>query len=140
MDSKRMINSDDTLNPKSAFRRNLASDDDEAGYSPDHEGELALDDGDEEVLDDDDEYYSSSDSDGGLVMSRRRSAGNKPMYSSSPRGIGSLDAAPRSKQRRGTGLSKGSKRSSRSGSNNTMKKVRTRDSEDGRVRMDIEEE
>lgn len=131
MDSKRNIHSDDTLNPKPAFRMNLAEE--EAGYSPDQE-EVALDS-------DDEEYDSSSDSDGGLVMSRRRSAGRQ-MFSSSPRngGLAAALEAAHEKQRRGTGLSKGSKRSSRSGSNNTMKKVRTRDSEDDRVRQDIEEE
>jgi len=133
--------SDSTLNgfAKPTFRTELVED--EEGYSPDHD-ETALD------SDNDDDYdESSSDSDGGLVMRRRRSGGgNKQLHhsnsSSSPRN-GSLAAAleaAHSKQRRGTGLSRGSKRSSRSGSNNTMKKVRTRDSEDERGRQDIQEE
>jgi serine/threonine protein kinase len=135
--------SDSTLNgfasTKPTFRTELVED--EEGYSPDRD-ETALD------SDNDDDYEdeSSSDSDGGLVMRRRRSGGGKQLHhsnsSSSPR-TGSLAAAleaAHSKQRRGTGLSRGSKRSSRSGSNNTMKKVRTRDSEDERGRQDIQEE
>jgi hypothetical protein len=133
--------SDSTLNgfTKPTFRTELVED--EEGYSPDHD-EMALDSDNE----DDYESESSSDSDGGLVMRRRRSGGGKQLHhsnsSSSPR-TGSLAAAleaAHSKQRRGTGLSRGSKRSSRSGSNNTMKKVRTRDSEDERGREDIQEE
>jgi len=66
---------------------------------------------------DDDEYYDdSSDSDGGLVMTRRRSATKAP-----------LDSA--AKDRREAALSLRSKKSSRSGSSNTMKKVRSQDSE-----------
>ena len=133
--------SDSTLNDftKPTFRTELIED--EEGYSPDRD-ETALD------SDNDDEYddESSSDSDGGLVMRRRRSGGNKQLHhansSSSPRNsslAAALEAA-HAKQRRGTGLSRGSKRSSRSGSNNTMKKVRTRDSEDERARQDIQEE
>jgi serine/threonine protein kinase len=135
--------SDSTLNgfasTKPTFRTEFIED--EEGYSPDRD-ETALD------SDNDDDYEdeSSSDSDGGLVMRRRRSGGGKQLHhsnsSSSPR-TGSLAAAleaAHSKQRRGTGLSRGSKRSSRSGSNNTMKKVRTRDSEDERGRQDIQEE
>jgi [calcium/calmodulin-dependent protein kinase] kinase len=133
--------SDSTLNgfTKPTFRTELVED--EEGYSPDHD-ETVLDSDNE----DDYEDESSSDSDGGLVMRRRRSGGGKQLHhsnsSSSPR-TGSLAAAleaAHSKQRRGTGLSRGSKRSSRSGSNNTMKKVRTRDSEDERGREDIQEE
>lgn len=67
----------------------------------------------------DDEYDSSSDSDGGLVMSRRKSATKQP-----PQPAETLQA------RRGTGLSARSKKSSRSGSNNTMKKVPANDSGD----------
>ncbi|KAM0715545.1 hypothetical protein Q7P37_009043 [Cladosporium fusiforme] len=138
-------NSGSTLNGtvatgKPTFRAELIED--EEGYSPDHE-EQALD------SDNEDEYdtESSSDSDGGLVMRRRRSGGNNKLHhsnsSSSPRNGSSLAAAleaAHAKQRRGTGLSRGSKRSSRSGSNNTMKKVRTRDSEDERTRENIQEE
>lgn len=136
--------SDSTLNngfTKPTFRTELVED--EEGYSPDHD-ETALDSDNDD--DDDDDYESSSDSDGGLVMRRRRSGGGKALHhsnsSSSPRN-GSLAAAleaAHAKQRRGTGLSRGSKRSSRSGSNNTMKKVRTRDSEDERAHQDIQEE
>ena len=98
------------------------------GYKADHDQALDSDN------EDDDEYDSSSDSDGGLVMQRRKSATKQ--LSTSGGGGSSLAAAlaaqaARRKERRGTGLSvrsKGSKKSSRSGSNNTMKKVRTRDS------------
>ena len=134
--------SDSTLNgfTKPTFLTELVED--EEGYSPDHD-ETALDSDNDYDYDDE----SSSDSDGGLVMRRRRSGGgNKQLHhsnsNSSPRN-GSLAAAleaAHSKQRRGTGLSRGSKRSSRSGSNNTMKKVRTRDSEDERGHQDIQEE
>jgi serine/threonine protein kinase len=133
--------SDSTLNDfsKPTFRTEFIED--EEGYSPDRD-ETALDSDNDDDYDDE----SSSDSDGGLVMRRRRSGGNKQLHhsnsSSSPR-TSSLAAAleaAHAKQRRGTGLSRGSKRSSRSGSNNTMKKVRTRDSEDERARQDIQEE
>ena len=104
-----LMSSDDTLNPKTTRFEDEVTDD---GYI-----------GDDNVLnsDEDDEAYDdSSDSDGGLVMSRRKSA---------TKAFG--EAA---KERRGTGLSVRSKKSSRSGSSNTMKKIRTRDSEEGRQR------
>jgi [calcium/calmodulin-dependent protein kinase] kinase len=90
------------------------------GYFLDHDAALNSDC--------DDTYDSSSDSDGGLVMSRRKSA--------------TKQAPLPPKQRRGTSLSTHSKKSSRSGSNNTMKKVRTRESSDepSRRSMDISEE
>lgn len=137
--------SDSTLNgpsmAKPTFRAELVED--EEGYSPDRDEEAL----DSDNAEDDDEYDdSSSDSDGGLVMRRRRSAGKgtgQSNSSSSPRNsslAAALEAA-HAKQRRGTGLSRSSKRSSRSGSNNTMKKVRTRDSEDERARREnIQEE
>lgn len=122
-DEKREQSSDETLNPSP--RSKPAPDElvDE-GYSPDQE--IALDtDRDEE------EFDSSSDSDGGLVMSRRKSAA---------RGHGLVVGTETPKERRGTGLSTRSKKSSRSGSNNTMKKVRTRESGDERRSMEISEE
>lgn len=132
--------SDSTLNgadatAKPSFRAELIED--EEGYSPDQE-ETILD----SEAEDGSDYESSSDSDGGLVMRRRRSGGGKNLPSTSPRhsSLAAALEAVHSKQRRGTGLSRGSKRSSRSGSNNTMKKVRTRDSEDERAREDIQEE
>lgn len=138
--------SDATLNgfTKPTFRTEFVED--EEGYSPDHD-ETVLDSDNDSADDDDDDYESSSDSDGGLVMRRRRSGGgSKSLHhsnsSSSPRNnslAAALEAAHH-KQRRGTGLSRGSKRSSRSGSNNTMKKVRTRDSEEERGHQDIQEE
>jgi len=130
--AKRLTDSDDTINSKQpVFTAQLVED--EEGYSPDHE-ENALDS-------DNDEYESSSDSDGGLVMQRRKSA-TKPLLSLSPRngGLSAALEAAQLKQRRGTGVSRSSRKSSRSGSNNTMKKVWTRDSEDERQRMDITEE
>jgi hypothetical protein len=103
-----LMSSDDTLNPKARFQEEVYDE----GYTAD-----------DNVLDSDGDYDSSSDSDGGLVMSRRKSATKAPRVSTSSR-----------TERRGTGLSVRSKKSSRSGSSNTMKKVRTRDSEDGRQR------
>lgn len=118
----RKESSDDTLNSSGQYRHSDEHYD--AGYSPDEEATINSDD---------DDFDSSSDSDGGLVMSRRRSAAR---------------AVPTSKARRGTGHSIRSKKSSRSGSSNTvrtresMKKVRTRESSDEqtRVSLDIHEE
>lgn len=109
---KRDVSSDDTLNPRPQIREEHLDE----GYTPDLEQPLDSDD--------DEEYDSSSDSDGGLVMSRRKSK-----VSDSGRNTGL--AAPGHKERRGTGLSSRSKKSSRSGSSNTVKKVRTRDSDRG---------
>ena len=116
---KRNVSSDETLSPQAR----LYDEQIDEGYAPD--AEQALD------SEPDDEYDSSSDSDGGLVMSRRKS--KTPS-------LGATLGALGSKERRGTGLSIRSKKSSRSGSNNTMKKVRTRDSEDERVCGSVEEE
>lgn len=69
----------------------------------------------------DDDYEDSSDEDGGLQMIRRKS------IPSSGHAIGSSN---RHRTRRETGLSAFSKKSSRSGSNNTMKKVRTREEDE----------
>ena len=103
-----LMSSDDTLNPKPLYREEVHDD----GYTADDQ-DSAVNSGDE------DEYDSSSDSDGGLVMSRRKSAA-KP--------TGSVVAD--SKEQRNTALPARSRKSSRSGSSNTMKKVRTRDSID----------
>lgn len=89
----------------------LAEDLTEQGYLPEDDQCLDSDDGD---------YDSSSDSDGGLMMNRRRSK-----TSHNGGGNGGLTTSD-TKERRGTNISK---KSSRSGSNNTMKKVRTRESE-----------
>ncbi|KAK5138363.1 hypothetical protein LTR08_003424 [Meristemomyces frigidus] len=109
----KLVLSDDTLHPPPDVR--------EDHYDEEHTPDIeqALDSENDEA-----EYDSSSDSDGGLVMTRRKSKNSS--FSTA-----SLGAAL-SKDRRGTGLSMRSKKSSRSGSNNTMKKVRTRDSEDER--------
>ncbi|KAK3050472.1 hypothetical protein LTR09_008383 [Extremus antarcticus] len=107
-ENRDLMSSDDTLNPKARFVEEAHDE----GYTAD-----------DNVLNSDEEYDSSSDSDGGLVMSRRKSA-TKAVR----------DNASAIKERRGTGLSVRSKKSSRSGSSNTMKKIRTRDSEDGRQR------
>ncbi|KAG9926766.1 kinase-like protein, partial [Aureobasidium melanogenum] len=75
------------------------------------------------------EYEDSSDDDGGLQMVRRRSA---PLTSSGGRGLGvsSTSSYMSHHPRRGTGSSAFSKKSSRSGSNNTMKKIRSHDESD----------
>ena len=77
---------------------------------------------------DDDDYEDSSDDDGGLQMIRRRSAPHTP---SGGRGLGvsSTSYFPHH-PRRGTGSSAFSKKSSRSGSNNTMKKIHSHDDSD----------
>ncbi|KAK0270135.1 hypothetical protein LTR35_014383 [Friedmanniomyces endolithicus] len=134
---KRNVSSDDTLNP-----------DPDPGLEevmPMHEGFLA---GREERQqqrlhhayetedddDDDDMYDSSSDSDGGLVMTRRRSktAAAPPSLSTSGDLLAAALERPANpgvgvggKERR---MSARSKKSSRSGSTHTVKKVRTRDS------------
>ncbi|KAF7189387.1 Serine/threonine-protein kinase ssp1 [Pseudocercospora fuligena] len=128
-DGKGQPSSDETLNPPAAPHQYL-HDDNINGYSPDHEEEAAVN------SDCDEEFDSSSDSDGGLVMSRRKSAAKQGGHGvSAPLGM-------RKKERRGTGVSTRSKKSSRSGSNNTMKKVRTRESSDEQSRrsLDIREE
>ncbi|EMC97724.1 hypothetical protein BAUCODRAFT_122149 [Baudoinia panamericana UAMH 10762] len=118
-ESKRNDSSGDTLNPKPLMIEEEEEAVDE-GYSPDQD--QALDS-------DNEEYEDSSDSDGGLVMSRRKSKSSH----TGGRSGGHPSAAEKAgmKERRGTGWSK---KSSRSGSNNTMKKVRTPDSEDERSR------
>ncbi|KAK4496554.1 hypothetical protein PRZ48_012534 [Zasmidium cellare] len=118
---KREPSSDETLNPSP--RSKPIDERMDEGYSPDQE--LALD------TDREEDFDSSSDSDGGLVMSRRKSAA---------RGHGLVVGTETPKERRGTGLSTRSKKSSRSGSNNTMKKVKTRESGDERRSMEISEE
>lgn len=73
---------------------------------------------------DDDEYEDSSDEDDGLQMVRRRSIPH-----SVKRGFGTNGTHLSShRHRRETGSSAFPKKSSRSGSNNTMKKVRTNES------------
>jgi len=84
--------------------------------------------GDNVFESDDDDYEDSSDDDGGLQMIRRRSAPHTP---SGGRGLGvsSTSYFPQH-PRRGTGSSAFSKKSSRSGSNNTMKKIHSHDDSD----------
>lgn len=124
-ESKHNVSSYDTITGNPEIREDPIDE----GYNPDED--TALDS-------DNDEYDSDTDSDGGLVMSRRKSV-TKMALSSSPRNT-SLSAALEAhhKQRRGTNFSRSSKKSSRSGSNNTMKKVRTRDSIDERRRPSSE--
>lgn len=86
---------------------------DDDGYVGDH----AVDSEDE------DEYDDSSDDDGGLQMVRRRSI---PLNTRASFGAASLKSY---RPRRETGASGFSIKSSRSGSNNTMKKVRSHSSE-----------
>ncbi|KAK4575383.1 hypothetical protein LTR86_001237 [Recurvomyces mirabilis] len=121
-DDKRNDSSDGTINPPNALQQDHVDD----GYTPEEE-ETAL------SSDNEDDYASSSDSDGGLVMRRRRSktATNGGSATNNPNSLGP-------KARRSPGLSAHSKKSSRSGSNTTMKKVRTRDSEDERKRASFE--
>ena len=94
----------------------LPSDDDE-GYHPDSE-RYARD----KVVDSEDEYTDSSDDDGGLQMVRRKSIAQGTGRSMS---ITNATLA-RYRERRETGGSVWSKKSSRSGSSNTIRKVRTR--------------
>ncbi|KAI7162090.1 kinase-like protein [Hortaea werneckii] len=108
-DQKHILASDDTINNRPKIHEEHFDE----GYTPDLE--QPLDSGDEEYDED------SSDSDGGLVMTRKRSK---------DQGKNSTLSTPGAKERRGTSLSARSKKSSRSGSSNTMKKVRTRDSAD----------
>ncbi|KAI4719054.1 kinase-like protein [Aureobasidium sp. EXF-10727] len=84
--------------------------------------------GDNAIESDESDYEDSSDDDGGLQMVRRRSA---PLTPSGGRGLGvsSTSSYPHN-TRRGTGSSAFSKKSSRSGSNNTMKKIRSHDESD----------
>ncbi|CAD0108982.1 unnamed protein product [Aureobasidium uvarum] len=84
--------------------------------------------GDNAIESDESDYEDSSDDDGGLQMVRRRSA---PLTPSGGRGLGvsSTSYFPHN-PRRGTGSSAFSKKSSRSGSNNTMKKIRSHDESD----------
>ncbi|KAK5171058.1 uncharacterized protein LTR77_004202 [Saxophila tyrrhenica] len=104
-----LMSSDDTLNPKAPprFREEVPDE----GYTAD-----------DNVLDSDgeDAYDDSSDSDGGLVMSRRKSATKVARGS-----VGTV------KERRASARER---KSERSGSSNTMKKVRTRESEEERRR------
>jgi [calcium/calmodulin-dependent protein kinase] kinase len=99
------MSSDDTLNPRPRYREEVPDE----GYTADNP-DMALNSDEEEYYDD------SSDSDGGLVMSRRKSAAKAPPDSTA-------------KDRRDAALPLRSKKSSRSGSSNTMKKVRSQDSE-----------
>ncbi|CAD0089090.1 unnamed protein product [Aureobasidium mustum] len=81
--------------------------------------------GDNAIESGDSDYEDSSDDDGGLQMVRRRSA---PLTPSGGRGLGVSSTSHFSRPpRRGTGSSAFSKKSSRSGSNNTMKKIRSHD-------------
>jgi len=83
--------------------------------------------GDNVFESDDDDYEDSSDEDGGLQMIRRRSA---PQTPSGGRGLGVSTSYFQHNQRRGTGSSAFSKKSSRSGSNNTMKKIHSHEESD----------
>lgn len=83
--------------------------------------------GDNAIESDDDDYEDSSDDDGGLQMVRRRSA---PFTPSGGKGLGVSSSYFSRHPRRGTGSSAFSKKSSRSGSNNTMKKIRSHDDSD----------
>lgn len=105
------------LSPKDASQLGPQYSFEDDGYAIDSDGDDDIDDDD-----DDDEYEDSSDEDGGLQMMRRRS-----IPQSTSHGLGT---SMRNRTRRETGLSAFSKKSSRSGSNNTMKKVRTREDDE----------
>ena len=108
-----LMSSNDTVDERPLYRG-----------APSDDGYMA-DDADNVVSNDSDEYYDdSSDSDGGLVMTRRRSAIKQP-------------ADTPTKERR-EALSIRSKKSSRSGSSNTMKKVRSHESSDEQQYRTIE--
>lgn len=131
-EDKRDVSSDDTLNPEMRSTHGLEEEEiPDEGYTPDQEANFYGGLHDDSS---DDSSGDSSDSDGGLIMSRRRSADKRQQA-----GLGL-------QERRGTGLSMRSKKSSRSGSNNTMRKVRTRESVDdgaaavGRRSAEISEE
>lgn len=126
LEDKRNLSSDETLNPGLPLHDDAVDE----GYDPDKE--QALNSGDEES-------DSDTDSDGGLVMGKRRKSSTKHTNATKSGSLGSaLEQASR-KERRGTGLSARSKKSSRSGSNNTMKKVRTRDGEEDQEHHKFEE-
>lgn len=127
-EEKRDVSSDDTLGSPGQTGNTRGLEEEELpdeGYSPDQEANFYGDLHDDST----DESDYSSDSDGGLVMSRRKSADKR------------AQAGLAAQERRGTGVSMRSKKSSRSGSNNTMRKVRTRESvDDGSRSMEISEE
>ena len=101
-----LMSSDETINPEQEAH--------DEGYVAD-DPDNALNSDDEE------EYDSSSDSDGGLVMSRRKSAAKGPSL------VVAVESSKEGQRR--TSLTARSRKSSRSGSSNTMKKVRSRDSD-----------
>ena len=94
------------------------------GYTPD-------DDHDENAFDSDgsDAYDDSSDSDGGLVMTARRRSSAKATTATVDEELNN-NTSSNGKEKRAMGLLMRSKKSSRSESSNTMKKVRTHDGEE----------
>nr|XP_023907900.1 uncharacterized protein LOC112019615 [Quercus suber] len=116
-DDKGNTSSEGTVNLPSGCDDENTNDTD-GGYSPDHDQNFDSDN--------DEEYESSSDSDGGLVMQRRKSIPSKALTATATANA----QRGGTKELRGVGTSVRSRKSSRSGSNNTMKKVRTRDSID----------
>ena len=115
-----LMSSDDTVNPKRPYQEQP-----EEHYSAEDPRNIAL------GSDEDDDYDSSSDSDGGLVMSRRKISNAKPPLTST-------DDQTQLKPRRGSALSASAEKSSRSGSNNTMRKISTGESEDEPSRTSLE--
>ncbi|KAK0260855.1 hypothetical protein B0A54_01335 [Friedmanniomyces endolithicus] len=150
---KRNVSSDDTLNPDPDLGLEEVMPIDEGfpsgkGQHPHHLHHHAYET-DEDDDDDDDMYDDSSDSDGGLVMTRRRSktAAAPPSLSTSGDMLAAALERPSNtavgvgaKERRPSAAR--SKKSSRSGSSHTVKKVRTRDSGEERRRgaLEISEE
>ena len=105
-----LMSSDETIDQGPRYRDEVPDE----GYTPDNPDNAI-------TSDDDGSYDSSSDSDGGLVMHRRKSAAKQTSPNDN-------EGSSQPKRLPGTGLSANSKKSSRSGSSNTMKKVRTHDS------------
>lgn len=94
-----LMSSSETAAPALEYRQEIIDE----GYNADNAESM--------LGSDDDEYESSSDSDGGLVMTRRKSAAKPPREDTTKQ------------ERRSTDLSVRSVKASRSGSNNTMKKI-----------------
>ena len=109
-----LLSSDDTVYPKAGSQGG-----EQDAYALKHPDE-ALHSGS-----DNDTYDDSSDSDGGLVMSRRKSAAKQGQQRNSGSHNHSLSA---------------SSRSSRRGSDNTMKKLSPRESTDEQQELNAEDE
>lgn len=127
-DDKGNTSSEGTINLPSGLESEKEMDE---GYSPDIDRPFSSDN--------DEEYVSSSDdSDGGLVMQRQKPIATAIAKATTAAKVDDSDIV-RTNERRRSGLVARSRKSSRSGSSNTMKKVRTRDSA-GRQSLDASED